>query len=293
MQGERYVSLQKWARAKGFAVDWQPANGVVSVTNRWARLIFNLNSKKASINGHTIWLSAIVSASGETVYISDRDVFKLLHPILFPEKLARGKRVRTIVLAAGHGGKDPGHQSNGRQEKQYALLMAQALQETLETAGFKVLMTRQDDRFVELEDQAALANRARADLFITLHYNAFPEAEAKGVETYCLTPAGAVSTNGGEPSLPSPGHALDALNALLAYQVHKFILQNTEFADRGVRRASFVVLRQIKMPGILIEGGFLSNPSDAEKIANPASRHKTARAITDGILAYKRLVERQ
>jgi N-acetylmuramoyl-L-alanine amidase len=293
MHGERYISLQKWAHAKGFTVNWHPTNRVALATNRWARLEFNINSKRASINGNTVWLSSIVPASGTTVYISERDVFKLLHPILFPEKLPSGKRVRTILIAPGHGGKDPGHQSNAGQEKKFALLMSKVLQETLEAAGFKVILSRDKDVFVDLEEQATLAKKARADLFITIHYNAALEIEAKGVETYCLTPVGAVSTNGGEPGTKSPGHAYDAFNALLAYQVHKAILQNTEFVDRGVRRASFLVLRQITMPGIYIEGGFLSNPFDAEKIRNPVHRRKTARAITDGILAYKRMVERK
>ena len=293
LHGERYISLQKWARAKGFTIDWEPTNRLVSVTNRWARLEFNINSKRASINGTTVWLSSIVPASGNTIYISERDVFKHLHPVLYPDKLPAGKRVRTIVIAPGHGGKDPGHQSNNRQEKTYALLMSKVLKETLEAAGFKVVMTREKDIFVELEDQATLARKVNADLFIAIHYNAALDVQAKGVETYCLTPVGAISTNGGEPVGKSPGHASESLNALLAYQVHKSILQNTEFADRGIRRANFLVLRQISMPGILIEGGFLSNPYDAQKITNPVYRRKTARAITDGILAYKRLVERK
>jgi N-acetylmuramoyl-L-alanine amidase len=293
MYGERYISLQKWARAKGFVVQWQPTERVVHVTNRWAKLVFNINSKRASINSSTVWLSSIVPASGDTVYLSERDVFKLLHPILYPEELPRGKRVRTIMIAPGHGGKDPGFQINAHQEKKYALQMAKVLKETLEAAGFKVLLTRDKDVFVDLNEQAAMAARAGADLFIATHYNAALEVEAKGVETYCLTPVGAISTNGGEPAAKAPGHANELFSTLLAYKVHKHTLMETEFADRGLRRANFVVLRQITMPGILIEGGFLSNPFDAEKIQSPTYRRKTARAITDGILSYKRLVERK
>jgi N-acetylmuramoyl-L-alanine amidase len=294
MHGERYISLQKWARAKGFVVDWHAPDRVVRVTNRWARIEFNLNSKKASINDNLIWLSSIVPSSGETVYISERDVFKTLHPILFPELcLPKGRRVRTIMIAAGHGGKDPGYQIDRRQEKKYALLMAKVLKETLESAGFKVVMSRDKDVFIELEEQAELARRAKADLFITTHYNAALEVTAKGVETYCLTPVGAISTNGGDPTTRATGHATEGFSALLAYKVHKSLLLGTDFADRGLRRANFVVLRHIPMPGILIEGGFLSNPFDAEKIMSPTYRRKTAQAITDGVLAYKRLVERK
>lgn len=291
MHGERFVSLQKWARAKGFTISWKPDDRTVLVTNTWARLVFTVNSKRATINENTVFLSSTVPASGTTVYISERDVYKTLHPILFPEKMAKGKKVRTILLAPGHGGKDPGYQINKHQEKNYVLQMCKVLQETLEGAGFKVILTRDKDVFVELEDQAAMARKVGADLFITVHYNAALEVEAKGIETYTLTPAGTSSTNGGEPVSKAPGHAQEAYSTLLAYQVHKRLLLDTEFADRGLRRANFLVLRQISVPGIYIEGGFLSNPFDAEKIVSPTYRRKTARAITDGVLAYKRMVE--
>ena len=261
------------------------------MTSAWARLFFKVGSRRAEINGIVVWLSAGITASGETLYLGERDIFTLIHPILYPEKDA-GK-VQTIVVAAGHGGKDPGYVSGAHQEKKYALLMAGVLAETLRSAGFKVIMTRESDIFIDTSDQAAIANRARADLFITVHYNAFSRREAKGIETFCLTPVGALPTNGGSRSRRSPGNKQDSLNALLAFQVHKSMVQNSEFLDRGVKRAGFIVLRDVKMPGILVEGGFLSNPDDAAKIKHPLHRRKMARAITDGVLAYKRLVERE
>jgi N-acetylmuramoyl-L-alanine amidase len=138
-----------------------------------------------------------------------------------------------------------------------------------------------------------MARRVGADLFISVHYNAALEVEAKGIETYILTPAGATSTNGGEPVSRAPGHAMENFSTFLAYKVHKQMLLDTEFNDRGLRRANFMVLRQISVPGIYIEGGFLSNPYDAAKIVSPTYRRKTARAITDGVLSYKRMVERK
>jgi len=288
---DRYVSVQKWAKAKGFKIDWDGESRDFRVTNSWARIGLTINSKKASLNGMEMYLSSTIQSNGATLYISERDVSKLLHPILYPEKFPR--KVRTIALAAGHGGKDPGYQLNSRQEKTYTLLMAKVLKETLEAAGFKVVMTRSKDVFVDLDEQADIANRARADLFITVHYNAALDVSPKGVETYCLTPEGAISTNGGAASPRASGNKNDSLNMLLAYQVHKSLLRNTDFEDRGLRRAGFLVLRNIKMPGVYIEGGFLSNPYDAEKIVHPVKRRKVAQAITDGVLAYKRLVERK
>jgi len=293
ISGERYVSIKGWAESKGFSFAWDKPAKTVSVTNRWGTLLFQVNSKKASINGLTVWLSSSVLPNGSGVFVADRDLQKLIVPILYPEKLPASKRIKTIAVAAGHGGKDPGYQINRQQEKKYTLLMAQALKDALVAAGFKVIMTRDTDVFIDLDEQAAKANRARADLFITLHYNAAAEVDAKGLETYCLTPTGAISTNGGSPMSRSPGHKQDSLNALLAYQLHRSLTQNAGLEDRGIRRAGFVVLRNITMPGVLIEGGFLSNPRDAEKICSANDRKRTAHAMVDGVLSFKRLVERK
>jgi len=292
LHGERYVSLQQWARSKNFSFNWDKPNKLVYLTSRWAKLTFLVNSKKATLNGLSFWLSSPVYADGN-VSISERDIAKIVQPILYPDKLPRGKTIRTIVVDAGHGGKDPGYQINREQEKKYTLLMAKALKEILITAGFKVIMIRETDVFVALPEQAARANRAGADLLLNIHYNAALEVEANGVETYCLTPAGATSTNGGSPTPRSPGHRQDMFNPLLAYQIHKSLTSTCGLQDRGLRRAAFQVLREINMPGVLIECGFLSNPQDAQKITNPAQRNAVARAIVDGILSFKRLVERK
>ncbi len=289
--GERYVSLQKWAAAKGFKISWDGASKDLQVTNTWANLGFTVNSKKSSVNGMEVWLCAPVLTNGSTLYIGEKDIFKTIHPLLYPQKAS--KKIRTIVVAAGHGGKDPGYQLDSRQEKTFTLTMAKVLKETLESAGFKVIMTRTSDVFVDIEEQAEIANRANADLFIAVHYNAATVLEAKGIETYSLTPEGTTSTNGGSPMPKSPGHKNDSLNILLAQRIQKSLLRDTEFADRGIRRAGFMMLRNIKMPGVLIEGGFLSNPFDAQKIYHPVYRRKVARAITDGILDYERLIERK
>jgi N-acetylmuramoyl-L-alanine amidase len=156
-----------------------------------------------------------------------------------------------------------------------------------------VIMTRETDKFVDLGVQATMANRAGADLFINLHYNAAIDTSASGVETYSLTPAGAISTNGGTSTPVSPGHRNDSLNMLLAYQIHKSLLGRSAMQDRGLRRAAFQVLREIQMPGVLVEAGFLSNRGDFQKISNAAQRRAVARALADGIVLYKRQVERQ
>jgi N-acetylmuramoyl-L-alanine amidase len=291
--GSKYASLHQWARVKGFTLDWDKQNKIVHLRNNWARLSFVVGSKRTTFNNVTVWLCSPLTEHREALYISERDIHKTIYPILYPDKLPKGKQIKTIVIAPGHGGKDPGNMVNKAQEKTYTLLMAKALKDALAACGFSVKLTRESDLFVDLEPQAAIARRAKADLFITVHYNAVADIDPKGVETFSLTPAGATSTNGGTPSPRSTGNKNDSLNVLLGYQVHKSILQNTDFEDRGLRRAGFMVLREIDMPGILIEGGFMSNPTDAKKIYSAEHRKVVARAITDGVLSFKRLVERK
>jgi N-acetylmuramoyl-L-alanine amidase len=287
-----YVSLQQWGRSKGFTLDWDKPNKIAELSSRTTKLSFNVTSKKASINGLSVWLCSAVLVHRDALYISERDISKTLQPILFPEKMAKGKRVRTVAIAPGHGGKDPGNMVNREQEKEYTLLLAKALKQELTASGFKVVMTRETDKFIDLEPQAAFAKKAKADLFITVHYNAVADVDPKGVETFALTPAGAISTNGGTPNQWSPGNKFDSSNMLLAQQVHKSLLRKTDFEDRGIRRAGFMVLRHLQMPGVLIEAGFMSNPSDAKKIYSAAHRKVVARAIADGIVNYRALVER-
>ena len=291
--GAKYVSLHQWARIKRFTLDWDKQNKVVHLRGNETRLSFAVNSKRSTVNSITVWLCSPLAVERETLYISERDIYRTLNPILYPDKLPKGKQIRTIVIAPGHGGKDPGNMVNKAQEKTYTLLMAKTLRDILVASGFKVMLTRETDMFVDLEPQAAIARRAKADLFISVHYNAVADVEPKGVETFSLTPAGATSTNGGSPNSRSPGNKNDSLNLSLAHQVHKSILQRTDFEDRGLRRAGFMVLREIDMPGILIEGGFMSNPGDAKKIYSAEHRKVVARAIADGVLNFKRLAERK
>src|SRR6185503_3366637 len=117
----------------------------------------------------------------------------------------------------------------------------------------------------------------------------------KGAETYCMTPVRASSTNArgeGAGAGAYPGNRFDPKNMLLAYQLQTAITEKAGAEDRGVKRARFRVLREAAMPAVLIEAGFMTNPSDGKRIYDPALRRQLAQAIVDGVLAYKRQVER-
>jgi N-acetylmuramoyl-L-alanine amidase len=208
----------------------------------------------------------------------------------------KGARVKTIVIDPGHGGRDPGNQDGSHQEKKYTLLLAQELCDQLKHAGFNASLTRTTDTLIDLPVRPDIARRRGADLFISLHWNSVQngKSQVRGVETYCMTPAGASSSNaGGEirDAGSKPGNRNNEKNMLLAYQIQKSLLKNLGTEDRGVRRARFMVLCNAGMPAVLVEGGYMSHATESKKIYDPAYRRQMARAMVEGVLAYQRQIE--
>ena len=288
VSGADYVRLGDWADKDELTVVWRSKDNPILVTNPLAALRFAPDSQKAQINGVNVSLSLPVLNRNGVPWISLTDVQKTLQPILFPQKSRA--RVQTICLDPGHGGKDKGEIAGGNFEKKYNLLLALAVEKLLQAEGFKVVLTRTNDVFPDLSDRPALAAKAGADLFVSLHYNSGPPS-VHGVEVHCLPPAGMKSSNGGPGQPATPGNASDDRNILLAYHVLKSITATLPFEDIGVKREHYVVLKQARMPAILIEGGFMTDPQDAKKIYDSDFRQRMARSIVDGIVAYKKAVE--
>jgi N-acetylmuramoyl-L-alanine amidase len=293
--GNVYVSLDQWARANAFSVRWLDGGKTLQLSKPPARLVFTVNSCDAEINGVGVRLSFPVAPQNGGVAITQLDLAKAIGPVLAPPANPPGQKIKTICLDPGHGGRDSGEHIGSVQEKKYTLLLAQELRDQLTAAGFTVFLTRTADSYVELSDRTELARRRRADLFVCLHFNSSPvaAAEVKGVETYCLTPAGANSSNAhgqrGDTRWLAANRN-DEKNLLLAYEVQKSLLRELAVEDREIKRARFQVLREAVMPAILIEGGFLSHPVEGRRIIDPGYRRRLARAIMDGILAYKKIV---
>ncbi|HXU75878.1 MAG TPA: N-acetylmuramoyl-L-alanine amidase [Methylomirabilota bacterium] len=294
--GKEYVRLTDWARANDFEVRWIKRDETVQLVKGTFRVQFSIDSREALINGVETWLSFPVLSRGGVLFLSQLDLQTAVQPVLAPPKNRPGSRVLSICLDAGHGGKDPGYRVGSNQEKKYTLLLAQEVREQLVRAGFKVTMTRTTDSFIELPVRPELARRRNADLFVSLHFNAAPSSAStvRGAEVYCLTPAGAASTNArGEGGGAGwfAGNRNNDKNMFLAYLLQRTLTKNLGVEDRGVHRARYAVLRDAVMPAVLIEGGFMSHPSEGKKIFDPAYRRQMAKAIVDGILAYKQAVE--
>ncbi len=289
--------LASLAAKQGLRVEWIKPQKSLLVTGRGSRILLHLNSRECDVNGLRVWLLYPVEQRAGLVYVCQIDLDHTFAPILTPPRNPTGEKVRTICLDAGHGGGDPGNHTGPRQEKTYTLLLATELRSQLLAAGFLVTMVRSTDATVDLDRRAGIAARGRPDLFVSLHFNAAASArsEAKGAEVYCLTPAGAPSTNArGEGALTRSfsGNRFNSRNLALARQVQKALIARLGVEDRGVRRARFEVLRDAAMPAVLIEAGFLSHPVEGKKITEASYRREMARAIVEGLKGYKELVER-
>ena len=292
--GREYIRMTEWARANKIDLKWVGPikEKELRATNETTRIFFTMDSYKAQINGINFTLSLPVVLQKKNVYISAVDLQISLQPLLFPEKMATNAAIKTICLDPGHGGEDPGKMDGRMEEKKFTLLLSEEVERLLKKSGFNVVRTRTRDQTVKLPERPTIANRNEADLFISLHYNAAPKRTVEGVEVYCLTPAGTLSSSGGKFAPSYPGHSHDRRNTLLAYEMQKSLVKNLGVDDRSVKRSQFVVLLTAKMPAILIEGGFMTNPADARRIYDSEYRKRMASAIVNGILAYQKIVEK-
>ena len=239
-------------------------------TNRTTRLVFDKNSRMVEVNGTDVALSFPVASDHGALLVAQMDLNTAIRPLLFPPRFADAKRITTICLDPGHGGKDTGNHTFWRSEKTYTLALALELRDQLQKSGFNVILTRIRDTTVELPDRPALANRRGADLFVSLHFNATPTGknEVEGPQTYCITPVGASSTDAqgeGANFGATTANRVEQKSLLLAYQVQKSLVRNLGAKDRGVRRARYWVLRDATMPAILIEGGYMTHPARKQK----------------------------
>ena len=294
----RHSSLVAWGRRHGLQPAPSRRAGELQLTNAALQVTLKADSRALVFDGVEHRLAFPVRRGSDGLEISARDVQATLDPLVNPPRRPASRPVNVVAINAGHGGKDPGNTEGRRQEKQYTLLLAGQVRRNLERAGLRVVLTRAADTFVSLDDRPAMAARASADLFVSLHFNAFDgpgSRDVAGAETYCLTPAGASSTNdsGNHRGGWLPANRFDRDNILLAHLVQRAIVGGTDLNDRGVRRARFKELTLLSMPGILVEGGYMTHPQDAASIYSPKGRAALARAISDGILDYKRLVERR
>ena len=232
-----------------------------------------------------------------------------------PEREWFGSRpVRRIAIDAGHGGKDPGAIGHGKlREKDVVLRVAKQLRAELSKRGFEVVMTRTGDRYLSLPQRTEVANRADADVFLSIHANAAPNRRAAGVETYLLDRSNdrqtaRVAARENKMSVAELSHLENVeLNKTLtelrlgkqeeyvvpfAYSVHRSLLAGLRnhygrVQDLDVKRGPFMVLFHADMPSILVELGFLTNQAEAKRMRRSDFARNAALSIARGVERYR------
>jgi N-acetylmuramoyl-L-alanine amidase len=222
-------------------------------------------------------------------------------------------RFDAVVIDAGHGGEDEGARGpRGVAEKTVVFDIAQRLAARLRAQGLRVVLTRERDSYVPLEERTAIANDARADLFLSIHANAARSTEARGIESYFLSlqasdegarelaqRENAAFRGRKAPASEAEDPLLSVLGDMMATEhqmesdefsrlVHASLAELDGTPPRGVKQAPFVVLMGLQMPASLIEIGFITNPDDARWLRSPKHREGIARAIATAIRSFGR-----
>jgi len=290
---ETWIAFERWCQMQGMRLAAKPLVGGQTgfqAQNAQSNLLLVPGNRIAYWNGLGFWLGFSPRWVRGQLVIHNLDLEKNVQPLLAGRSFAL-KTNAVIVLDPGHGGKDPGAQNvfNHRWEKEFTLDWALRLRKLLSTNGWTVRLTRTNDVDLALSNRVAFAERCQADLFISLHFNSAPMAEPSGLETYCLTPVGLPSSINrnyeDHPEQNYPNNMFDEQNLCLALQIQRALVDATHTSDRTVRRARFIrVLRGQNRPGVLVEGGFLSNPREARRIAEPAYRQLLSEAVARALM---------
>jgi N-acetylmuramoyl-L-alanine amidase len=293
--GRDYLTVRNVAEFYGLD-DYQRTGNTLTLGTPGRSLQGAVGSNELYINGLKFILSyPITEVNGEPM-VSRMDLTKVIEPVLRPSRIRDAAVIDSVVLDPGHGGYDNGAMSIFGCEKNYALDVAWRTKPLLEAQGLTVYMTRTTDEFISLEDRVRFANMHPTALFIAIHFNAGDE-EANGIETYTLAPRGVPSMAADGPLLSdlraNPGNVCDAENMALACATHASLICHSRLYDRGIKRARFVVIRDITIPGVLVEGGFLTNPEDARLIATEEYREQEAQCLAIAVRNYRNAVNVQ
>lgn len=298
IEGRGYVDLETVASRFGMSGYWLKGYKTYRLKSRWTTIDFGKSSKVLELNRMPVYLGFPAKESQGRLYIAQADYQHVLKPILTPQAFRPRPGLRRIVIDPGHGGKDSGarNEAYAQQEKQLTLDVAHRLKRMLEQVGYEVIMTRKTDVYIPLDQRPAVANRAKADLFLSLHFNAAASSSATGFETFALTPQYQASSKYPRPSSRDntryKGNDQDPWNTLAGYQVQRALVQRLGGPDRGLKRARFLVLKHLECPGVLVELGFVSNASTAQKLKSSSHRQTIAQALFEGIVGYRNRLHR-
>jgi N-acetylmuramoyl-L-alanine amidase len=270
---EQTISVEDLAMRLGLHVQEREATFVVLKNAANTVIVFTQPDGRFFVNGKPVGSVGPVQKAGNTVYVAavladqiDSYLHAAPQPVVLPPRRPPAGARATVVVDAGHGGDDPGTIGVGRTyEKDINLEVARKVAAQLEQRGVAVIMTRTQDRFIELEERADIANRHNADLFVSIHADSAPNPDIQGFTIYVARDASS--------------------EARKAAQTISRALSGTGSDTRGIREADYRVLVRTVCPAVLVELGYLSNAADARQLRDGAFQNRLAQAIADGILA--------
>ena len=326
VEGQNYYSINEIRRV------FKTANHFVDYEHN--KLNFSIFDESIILYLNTFFVSSrgrlsnvafpFLQKQGE--FLVPESFFTQTLPNLFPDKFKWNigkkvlkterpidRKIKTIVVDPGHGGRDPGALGKRYHEKNVTLAIAKILKAQLEKElNVQVLLTRSTDEFVSLQDRTKFANKNNGDLFISLHCNGSKAKSANGIEVFFLSAARTDDERAIEALENSVvmefegGHeavqAYDDLQFILAdlmqseqleessdlaVRLQTELIRKTTALDRGVKQAGFYVLRGAFMPSVLVELGFISNEKEENQMMTPAYQDKLVSAIVSGIKSFK------
>ncbi len=321
LNGVSYIPVSLFSSAHHLDYAWDPVlkNAVLSGPGGKIKLhvgsafilagddLVRLNEKTRWLNGDVL-IPYSASPYLEKLEGQGKSGGTLSAPVSLPQALAH--RIRRVVIDPGHGGRDYGAISPyGPREKEVVLDLARAVAGELESRGLEVILTRHTDVFIPLQNRANIANKKKADLFISIHANASRSRKLNGFEVYYLSEATddeALALERAENSSPGPqenfliksGIGLKAIvwdlkesenrrqSVLAAEKIVAAVDRSVSISDKRIRSAGFYVLKWTECPAVLVETGYLTNREDQKRLRNPLYRKELASAIVRGLGDY-------
>ena len=301
INGRGYISLQSIKTNYQFSRISTSGRAVVLDSDK-VRMQLSLGSVDCLMNGVKFVFSYPVAEADGKGWISKIDLIKLVHPVLRPAFIENAGNFRTVIIDAGHGGKDAGATNRLGTEARYNLIIANHLKQILLAQKYNVIMTRSDDRYLSLQQRVDIANRVKENaIFISIHHNSAGNSAARGIETFTLSPVGVAHYGRGLKSsdfTAKTGNYHDSANVALATAVHGTVLTKLKdpktgrsyTIDRGIKRARFSVISGVEHPSILLECGFMTHPYEARLIHDAGYQRTMAKSIAMAIERYRRAV---
>jgi N-acetylmuramoyl-L-alanine amidase len=200
-----------------------------------------------------------------------------------------------VIIDPGHGGRDSGTIKTGMVEKELTLDVAHRVERLLRDRGFATQLTRADDTYVSLQERAAIGNQADC-VFVSIHFDEATRSAPNGIETYYATRQSSLPDRVASwlPFLQRTSlEPASVESQSLAGFIQEALVTRTQAVNRGTRSQQFYVLTNVRHPAVLVEGGFLTNKDDVNKLANGDYREQIAAAISEGVIRYRETLQQQ